>query len=198
LLPSEKARAYKMKLDAIKRKAGRPAQNAAPDNMGQLVPNSSGLRSTEIVGAESGESYKQVQRYIRLTNLTQPLLDMVDEKRIAFSPAVELSYLPEKEQTELVEAMQLMDCTPSLSQAIRMKNESKDGTLTADRIGEILCEEKPNQRERVSFKVERLREFFPKNTTAEQMERKIIKLLDDERRRQQERKQREPDIGNTR
>lgn len=120
LLPSEKAFAYKMKLDAMKRQLGRPKEK-----VGQLVPDYRGKRSTEIIGEETGESYKQIQRYIRLTYLAKPILDLVDERRIAFSPAVELSYLTKLEQAELWDIMQSEDCTPSLSQAVRLKKLSQ-------------------------------------------------------------------------
>lgn len=179
LLPSEKAFSYKMRLDAMKRIAGRPPK----DNLGQVVPNYSGMRSTEILGQQSGENYKQVQRYIRLTNLIPPILKRVDEKSIAFNPAVELSYLPEEEQNALYEAMEVQQCTPSLSQAQRMKTLHQQGKLEPNMIPEMLSEIKANQREKISFSHEKLKRYFPKDYTPQQMEETIIKLLEDRQRK---------------
>ena len=170
LLPSEKAFAYKMKLEAIKHQG-----KATSDRVGQKL-------SVEIVGEQSSESKTQVQRYIRLTNLAKPILDMVDEQRIALSPAVELSYLTKQEQAELWDIMQSEDCTPSLSQAIRMKKLSQQVKLTSEVIFAILTEEKPNQKEQVRIKTESLRKFFPRSYTAEQMEQAIMKLLESQYR----------------
>lgn len=166
LLPSEKAFAYKMKLEAIKHQ-GRATS-------GQLVQK----LSVEKVADEANENYKTVQRYIRLTNLVPPLLQMVDDGRIAFSPAVELSYLTKEEQAELWDLIGQEDATPSLSQAIRMKQLSREAKLTPEVLYAILTEEKPNQKEQVRIKTESLRKYFPRNYSAQQMEREILKLLE--------------------
>lgn len=166
LLPSEKAFAYKMKLEAIKHQ-GRATS-------GQLVQK----LSVEKVADEANENYKTVQRYIRLTNLVPPLLQMVDDGRIAFSPAVELSYLARDEQAELWDLIGREDATPSLSQAIRLKKLSREGGLTAEELYAILTEEKPNQKEQVRIKTESLRKYFPRNYSVQQMEREILKLLE--------------------
>ena len=166
LLPSEKAFAYKMKLEAIKHQ-GRATS-------GQLVQK----LSVEKVADEANENYKTVQRYIRLTNLVPPLLQMVDDGRIAFSPAVELSYLTRDEQAELWDLIGREDATPSLSQSFRMKQISREAKLTPEVLYAILTEEKPNQKEQVRIKTESLRKYFPRNYSAQQMEREIIKLLE--------------------
>lgn len=166
LLPSEKAFAYKMKLEAIKHQ-GRATS-------GQLVQK----LSVEKVADEANENYKTVQRYIRLTNLVPPLLQMVDDGRIAFSPAVELSYLTKEVQAELWDLIGQEDATPSLSQAIRMKQLSREAKLTPEVLYAILTEEKPNQKEQVRIKTESLRKYFPRNYSAQQMEREILKLLE--------------------
>ena len=166
LLPSEKAFAYKMKLEAIKHQ-GRATS-------GQLVQK----LSVEKVADEANENYKTVQRYIRLTNLVPPLLQMVDDGRIAFSPAVELSYLTRDEQAELWDLIGREDATPSLSQAIRLKQLSREGGLTAEELYNILTEEKPNQKEQVRIKTESLRKYFPRNYSVQQMEQEILKLLE--------------------
>lgn len=170
ILPSEKAFAYKMKLEAIKH------QGIA---CGQLVHKSRDLVS------ENNESGRQVQRYIRLTELIPPILQMVDDGRIAFSPAVELSYLAENEQQDLYSTMQSEDCTPSLSQAQRMKKLSQDGKLDMDTIFAIMTEEKPNQREQIKLPKERIKKFFPKDYTVKQMEEIIMKLLADWQRKRE-------------
>lgn len=170
LLPSEKAFAYKMKLDALKHQG-----KVTSDRVGQKL-------SVEVVGEQTNESKTQVQRYIRLTNLAKPILDMVDQQRIAFSPAVELSYLTRQEQAELWDLMQSEDCTPSLSQAIRMKKLSQQVKLTPEVMFSILTEEKPNQKEQVRIKTESLRKYFPKSYSAEQMEQAILKLLESQYR----------------
>ena len=169
ILPSEKAFAYKMKMDAMKRKAGRPKENSTP-----MVSN---LRTDEIIGEESGESREQVRRYIRLTELIPELLTMVDEGKIAFRPAVELSYLTRDEQGDLLETIESEDCTPSLAQAIRMKNLSKDGKLDMDTIFSIMTEEKPNQKEKIKIPMERLERFFPRGMPPKQIEDTIVKAL---------------------
>ena len=180
LLPSEKAFAYKMKLEAMNRQLGRPKENE-----GQVVPHYRGKRSTEILGEEVGESYKQIQRYIRLTYLAKPILDLVDQQRIAFSPAVELSYLTRQEQAELWDIMQSEDCTPSLSQAVRLKKLSQKAELTPERILDIMSEQKANQKDRVRIEVSQLRKYFPRNYTARQMEQSILKLLEEQYRKKQ-------------
>lgn len=169
ILPSEKAFAYKMKMDAMKRKAGRPKENVSP-----LGTN---LRTDEIIAEEAGESRNQVQRYIRLTELIPELLTMVDEEKIAFRPAVELSYLTRDEQTDLLETIESEDCTPSLAQAIRMKNLSKDGKLDMDTIFAIMTEQKPNQKEKIKIPMERLERFFPRGMPPKQIEDTIVKAL---------------------
>ena len=166
LLPSEKAFAYKMKLEAMK--------HQGKATSGQLVQK----LSIEKVADEANENYKTVQRYIRLTNLVPPLLQMVDDGRIAFSPAVELSYLTRDEQAELWDLIGREDATPSLSQALRMKQLSREAKLTPEVLYAILTEEKPNQKEQVRIKTESLRKYFPRNYSAQQMEREIIKLLE--------------------
>lgn len=181
LLPSEKAFSYKMKLDAIKRQAGRPSKN----NSGQVDQNFNGKFSVEILSDESSESVKQIQRYIRLTYLVQELLKKVDEKSIAFNPAVELSYLPKEVQKSLLEAMDVLQCTPSLSQAQRLKTLHQQGKLELDMIVKILGEAKANQREKISFSHERLRQYFPKGYTPQQMEESIIKMLEERQRKLQ-------------
>ena len=180
LLPSEKAFAYKMKLEAMNRQLGRPKENE-----GQVVPHYRGKRSTEILGEEVGESYKQIQRYIRLTYLAKPILDLVDQQRIAFSPAVELSYLTRQEQAELWDIMQSEDCTPSLSQAVRLKKLSQKVELTPEKILDIMSEQKANQKDRIRIEVNQLRKYFPRNYTARQMEQSILKLLEEQYRKKQ-------------
>ena len=170
LLPSEKAFAYKMKLEAMNRQGRRTDLTSTT-----VVPK---FRSNEVIGKESGESRETVRRYIRLTNLVPPLLQMVDDGRIAFSPAVELSYLTRDEQAELWDLIGREDATPSLSQALRMKQFSREAKLTPEVLYAILTEEKPNQKEQIRIKTESLRKYFPRNYSAQQMEREIIKLLE--------------------
>lgn len=170
LLPSEKAFAYKMKLEAMNRQGRRTDLTSTT-----VVPK---FRSNEVIGKESGESRETVRRYIRLTNLVPPLLQMVDDGRIAFSPAVELSYLTRDEQAELWDLIRREDATPSLSQALRMKQLSREAKLTPEVLYAILTEEKPNQKEQIRIKTESLRKYFPRNYSAQQMEREIIKLLE--------------------
>ncbi len=169
ILPSEKAYAYKMKMDAMKRKAGRPKENSRP-----LVEDFS---TADIIGQDTGESGRQIQRYIRLTELIPELLTMVDEEKIAFRPAVELSYLTRDEQTDLLETIESEDCTPSLAQAIRMKNLSKVGKLDMDTIFAIMTEQKPNQKEKIKIPMERLEQFFPRGMPPKQIEDTIVKAL---------------------
>ena len=166
ILPSEKAFAYKMKMDAMKRQGQRTDLTS-----GQVGPK---LRTDEIVAEEANDSARQIKRYIRLTNLTPGILDMVDEGRIALTPAVELSYLTEWEQRDLLETMESEDCTPSLSQAIQMKALSQSGQLDMDTIFHIMTQPKANQQEKISFKVSELRDFFPRHYTAAQMMQEII------------------------
>ena len=170
LLPSEKAFAYRMKLEAMNRQGRRTDLTLTT-----VVPK---FRSNEVIGKESGESRETVRRYIRLTNLVPPLLQMVDDGRIAFSPAVELSYLTRDEQAELWDLIGREDATPSLSQALRMKQLSREAKLTPEVLYAILTEEKPNQKEQIRIKTESLRKYFPRNYSAQQMEREIIKLLE--------------------
>ena len=170
LLPSEKAFAYKMKLEAMKRQAGRRSKNSP-----QVAAN---LRTDDEIAKQVGISGDTVRRYIRLTNLVLPLLQMVDDGRIAFSPAVELSYLTRDEQAELWDLIGREDATPSLSQALRMKQLSREAKLTPEVLYAILTEEKPNQKEQIRIKTESLRKYFPHNYSAQQMEREIIKLLE--------------------
>ena len=171
ILPSEKAAAYKMKMDAMKRRAGRPSK----ENVSPLGTN---LRTDEIIAQEAGESRNQVQRYIRLNELVPELLELVDRESIAFRPAVELSYLSEDEQRNLVETIDSEEATPSLSQAIRMKKLSQEGKLDMDKIFSIMTEEKPNQAETVKFKSDELSRFFPERTPPELIRQTILKLLD--------------------
>ena len=170
LLPSEKAFAYKMKLEAMKRQ-GQRTDLTSPQVAAQL-------RTDDEIAKQAGISGDTVRRYIRLTNLVPPLLQMVDDGRIAFSPAVELSYLARDEQAELWDLIGREDATPSLSQAIRLKKLSREGGLTAEELYAILTEEKPNQKERVRIKTESLRKYFPRNYSVQQMEREILKLLE--------------------
>lgn len=181
LLPSERAFAYRMKLEAIERVKGRPK------NVGQVVPDYFGKRTTEIIADGTGESYKQVQRFIRLTELIPELLDMVDNRKIAFNPAVELSYLKPHEQTMLLDAMDSEQATPSLSQAQRLKQFSRDGKLTEESMLAIMSEEKKSDLDRVTLNTTTLRKYFPKSYTPQKMEQVILKLLESwSRKRQQE------------
>ena len=166
ILPSEKAFAYKMKLEAIKH------QGVASAEVGQK------LLSVEIVADDAGESRNQIKRYIRLTYLIPELLSMVDENKIAFNPAVEISYLDMSEQRVLLDAMELNDCTPSHAQSLRLKKLSQDGVLDDQMIYAVMSEEKPNQQEQIMFKREDLKKYFPAGYTDEQMRRDIIKGLE--------------------
>ena len=180
LLPSEKAFAYKMKLEAMKQQGKRTDLT-----LSQAATKSD---SAAEIGKATNESRDTVFRYIRLTKLIPELLRTVDEGIIAFSPAVELSYLSEEQQRTLLDAMALNDCTPSHAQSIRLKKLSQQGVLSSDSIYEILSEEKANQQERISFKVEDLRNFFPKNYTQKQMTEEILKLLYDNQRKLERRR----------
>ena len=180
ILPSEKAFAYKMKMEAMK------AQGKRTDlTLSQVATKSD---TAAEIGQTQNESRDQVFRYIRLTNLIPELLNKVDEGIIALSPAVELSYLSEKQQKILLDAMSLNDCTPSHAQSIRMKKAAQQGTLSSDSIYEIMLEEKANQTERISFKVQDLRGFFPKNYTQKQMTDTILKLLYENQRKMERRR----------
>lgn len=174
ILPSEKALAYKMKMEAMERKAGRPAR----DNSGQLGRNFKGKETREIIAEEAGESPRQIQRYIRLTNLIPEVLDMVDQKQIAFNPAVELSYLKPEEQQDFLEAIDMTQTAPSLSQAQRIKKLSQEGACTADAICDVMSEAKKPEVGRLTFSTDSLRKYFPKSYTAKQMEETIIRLLE--------------------
>lgn len=178
VLPSEKAFAYKMKLDAMRRQGQRTDLTSRP-----MVEK---LESVEKMGRDTGESGRQIQRYIRLTNLIPEILDMVDDGRIAFRPAVELSYLAEKEQRILYDAMGHADCTPSLAQAIKMKSFSREGKLSEAVIRSIMAEEKPNQKEQFRIPKERISKYFKPGTPARTMEDTIVKALDYYRKRQRE------------
>ena len=174
LLPSEKAFAYKMKLEAMKHQGKSTSR--------QVVGK---LESADLIGQDTGESGRTIQRYIRLTYLAKPILDLVDQQRIAFSPAVELSYLTRQEQAELWDIMQSEDCTPSLSQAVRLKKLSQKAELTPEKILDIMSEQKANQKDRVRIEVSQLRKYFPRNYTAHQMEQSILKLLEEQYRKKQ-------------
>ena len=175
ILPSEKAFAYKMKLEAMNRQGQRTDLTSA--QVGRK------LETAEIIGEQSGESRNQVRRYIRLTNLIPGILQMVDEGKIALTPAVELSYLTEWEQRDLLETMESEDCTPSLSQAIQMKALSQSGQLDMDTIFHIMTQPKANQQEKISFKVSELRDFFPRHYTATQMMQEIKVALKERQQR---------------
>ena len=183
ILPSEKAFAYKMKLDAMKRQAGRPSkENSVP-----VAQNFEGKTSRQILGEQVGESQDQVRRYIRLTFLIPSILQMVDDGKIAFRPAVELSYLPEEKQEYLLDMMECEDCTPSLAQAIKMKKFEQEGKLGEDVIYSIMTEEKPNQVEQFKIPKMKIAKYFPAGTPKEKMEDTIIKALELYRKRQRER-----------
>lgn len=195
ILPSEKAFSYKMRLDALRRQAGRPSK----DNSAPLEPNLIGVRSNDQLAESVGESTAQIKRYIRLTKLIPPILELVDnalikdkEKlQIAFRPAVELSYLSEKEQQALFETMECEDATPSLEQAIKMKQFSQSGRLNEDVILSIMSEEKPNQREKISFQAERLRKYIPKSVPPNKTEDYVIQALEHYQRFRERQRDRE-------
>ena len=172
ILPSEKAFAYKLKMEAL-------------SHQGTSSQLGTKLRTDELIAQQSGESRNQVQRYIRLTNLVPDILEKVDEGRIALTPAVELSYLTEAEQKDLLETMESEDCTPSLSQAIQLKQLSQAGKMGMDTIFGILTQPKANQREKISFRTDEVRKFFPKNYTTAQMQEVILKLLGEYQRKRQ-------------
>lgn len=188
VLPSEKAFAYKMRMEALKRTAGRPSKNS-----GQLGPN---FRSDEQVADETGESRKQVQRYIRLTYLIPSILQMVDDGRIAFNPAVEISYMAEEHQTWLKEEMDMCDATPSLVQSRTLKDMSRNGTLTENYLHTLLTEEKPNQRQKFFLNQSDVQQHFPSSYTPQQMQNVIISLLRnwEHKRSSRQRPQREDEL----
>ena len=182
ILPSEKAFAYKMKLEAMKRQGQRSDLTSAP-----LEPKLKGSRSNEELAASSPDSRSQIQRFIRLTELIPSVLDMVDSGKIAFRPAVELSYLSKEQQQSLYDTMECEDCTPLLAQAIKMKEFSRDGKLSAEVILSIMQEEKPNQREQFKMPKERISKYFAPGTPAQKIEDTIIKALELYRRRERQR-----------
>ena len=181
ILPSEKAFSYKMRLEAMNRQGKRNDLTCGPV----------GHKSRDSLADVVDDSARQIQRYIRLTNLVPALLDMVDEGRIAFRPAVELSYLTEQEQRDLLETISYEDATPSLAQAIKMKEFSKAGKLNADVILSIMCERKPNQAEKISFRTERLKPFLPKNITPKETEDYVLKALEHYHRYRERMKERD-------
>ena len=183
ILPSERAFAYKMKLDAMRRTSGRPSK----ENPRQVVGD---FETADVIGKESGESGRQVQRFIRLTNLVPELLDMVDEKKIAFNPAVELSYLDESQQRDFLEAMNDTQNAPSLSQAQRLKKLAQEGHFSYDVAFAVMGEEKKDELDKVVIKNDTLRKYFPRSYTPKQMEDTIIKLLDQWQRKQQRQNER--------
>lgn len=174
ILPSEKAFAYKMKLEAMKRRAGRPSK----ENSATVLQNFGGKTSRELLAENSPDSHEQIRKFIRLTYLIPPLMDMVDEGKIAMRPAVELSYLPENEQKTLHEMMEMEDCTPSHAQTIKMRQFSESGKLTEEVILSIMQEEKPNQKEQFRMSRERISKYFPTGTPAQKIEDTIVKALD--------------------
>lgn len=182
ILPSEKAFAYKMKLDAMKRQAGRPSK----ENSRPLDTNLIGTRSDEQLAKDSPDSARQIQRFIRLTELIPPVLQMVDDGKIAFRPDVEISYLSKEQQESLYSTMECEDCTPSLAQAIKMKEFSKDGKLTDEVILSIMQEEKPNQKEQFKMPKERISKYFAPGTLAQKIEDTIIKALELYRKRERQ------------
>ena len=174
ILPSEKAYAYKMRLDAMKRQAGRPRK----ENGATVLPHLQGKKSRQIIAAESGESHEQVRKYIRLTKLVPELLEFVDEGKMKMRPAVEVSYLDEDCQRDLVDEIDLNDCTPSHAQAIRMRKFFEEGKLTTEAISAIMSEDKPNQREKIVLRGERVRSLIPKNVPLNQTEEYVCKALE--------------------
>ena len=183
ILPSEKAFAYKMRLEAMNRQAGRPSKN----NLTPVVSDLNGLRTNEALGKEVGESRETIRRYIRLTELIPEILDMVDNKKIAMRPAVELSYLPKEEQEILYDIMESEACTPSHAQAIKIRKFSAEGRLNEDVLLSIMSEEKPNQVEQWKIPKNRLKKYFPSGTTQQKMEETIIKALELYRKREKSR-----------
>ena len=183
ILPSERALAYKMKLDAMRRTSGRPSK----ENVSQFGTQK---RSDQIMAEELGESRNQIQRFIRLTNLIPELLDMVDEKKISFNPAVELSYLDESQQRDFLEAMEDTQNAPSLSQAQQLKKMAQQGEFSYEKAFDVMGQEKKSEKDTVTIKNETLRKYFPRSYTPKQMEEKIIQLLDAWQKKQQRRNER--------
>ncbi len=183
ILPSERALAYKMKLDAMRRTSGRPSK----ENVSQIGTQK---RSDQIMAEELGESRNQIQRFIRLTNLVPELLDMVDEKIISFNPAVELSYLDESQQRDFLEAMEDTQNAPSLSQAQQLKKMAQQGEFSYEKAFDVMGQEKKSEKDTVTIKNETLRKYFPRSYTPKQMEEKIIQLLDAWQKKQQRRNER--------
>lgn len=183
ILPSEKAFAYKMRLEAMNRQAGRPSKN----NLTPVVSDLNGLRTNEALGKEVGESRETIRRYIRLTELIPEILETVDDKKISMRPAVELSYLPKEEQEILYDTMESEACTPSHAQAIKIRKFSAEGRLNEDVLLSIMSEEKPNQVEQWKIPKNRLKKYFPSGTTQQKMEETIIKALELYRKREKSR-----------
>ena len=183
ILPSERALAYKMKLDAMRRTSGRPSK----ENVSQIGTQK---RSDQIMAEELGESRNQIQRFIRLTNLVPELPDMVDEKKISFNPAVELSYLDESQQRDFLEAMEDTQNAPSLSQAQQLKKMAQQGEFSYEKAFDVMGQEKKSEKDTVTIKNETLRKYFPRSYTPKQMEEKIIQLLDAWQKKQQRRNER--------
>ena len=183
ILPSERALAYKMKLDAMRRTSGRPSK----ENVSQIGTQK---RSDQIMAEELGESRNQIQRFIRLTNLIPELLDLVDEKKISFNPAVELSYLDESQQRDFLEAMEDTQNAPSLSQAQQLKKMAQQGEFSYEKAFDVMGQEKRSEKDTVTIKNETLRKYFPRSYTPKQMEEKIIQLLDAWQKKQQRRNER--------
>ena len=183
ILPSEKAFAYKMRLEAMNRQAGRPSKN----NLTPVVSDLNGLRTNEALGKEVGESRETIRRYIRLTELIPEILEMVDDKKISMRPAVELSYLPKEEQEILYDTMESEACTPSHAQAIKIRKFSAEGRLNEDVLLSIMSEEKPNQVEQWKIPKNRLKKYFPSGTSQQKMEETIIKALELYRKREKSR-----------
>ena len=177
ILPSEKAFAYQLKLEAMKRRAGRPPK----ENVSQIGTN---LRSDEILASQAGESRNQIQRYIRLTNLIDPLLEMVDEKKIALNAAVEISYLGSKEQAELIKVIEKEETSPSIAQASKIRKFAEEGRINVDVMDSIMQEQKP-EKVKITFKEDKLRKYFPKHYSTKQMEDTLLKLLEDWYRKKQ-------------
>ena len=176
ILPSERAYAYRMKLDAIR--------HQGKSTSSQVGMKSNGKQSLDVIGEQMGASRNQIHRYIRLTELIPQLLDMVDEKKLAFNPAVEISYLSREEQAQLIEAMDFAQATPSLSQAQRLKKMSQEGVCTLEAMCDVMNEIKKGELDRVTFKTDSLRKYFPKSYTSKQMEDKIIQLLEQWQKKQ--------------
>ena len=193
ILPTEKAKAYKMKIEAINRRAGRPSkaeENQTAENCGQVGHNFRGSKTRDIVAESSEDSARTIQRYIRLNELTPPLQQMVDDKKIALTPAVELSYLKPEEQAIVVETIESEQATPSLSQAQRMKKLSQSGKLNDDAVLSIMSEDKKPEVDKIVFTSDTLRKYFPKSYTPKQMTDTIIKLLDSWSRKRQRNQER--------